>query len=41
MFTNYLRVMKALTFSTFGGPEVLQYTNVPEPVLKQDELFVK
>jgi NADPH:quinone reductase len=33
--------MKALTFSTFGGPEVLQYINVPDPVLKQGELLVQ
>jgi NADPH:quinone reductase len=33
--------MKALTFSTFGGPEVLQYMDIPEPVLKEGELLVQ
>lgn len=33
--------MKALTFSSFGGPEVLQYRDVAEPVLKQDEILVQ
>jgi NADPH:quinone reductase len=33
--------MKALTFSTFGGPEVLQYIDVPDPVLQQGELLVQ
>lgn len=37
----YLRRMKALTFSTFGGPEVLQYIDIPEPELKQGELLVQ
>jgi NADPH:quinone reductase len=33
--------MKALTFSAFGGPEVLEYMDIPEPVVKQDELLVQ
>jgi len=33
--------MKALTFSTFGDPEVLEYKDVPIPVLKADEVLVK
>lgn len=33
--------MKALTFSSFGGPEVLTYTDVPEPVLKPGEIMLK
>lgn len=33
--------MKALTFSSFGGPEVLEYTDVPNPVLKPNEILVK
>lgn len=33
--------MKALTFSVFGGPEVLQYIEVPDPALKQGELLVQ
>jgi NADPH:quinone reductase len=41
MFTIYLYPMKALTFSVFGGPEVLQYIDVPDPVLQQGELLVQ
>ncbi|WP_184546242.1 quinone oxidoreductase family protein [Mucilaginibacter sp. FT3.2] len=33
--------MKALTFSTFGGPEVLEYIDIPEPVLKPGELLIE
>ncbi|HVF80469.1 MAG TPA: quinone oxidoreductase [Flavisolibacter sp.] len=33
--------MKALTFSQFGGPEVLEYTDVPEPPLKEGEVLVE
>ncbi len=33
--------MKALTFTSFGGPQVLEYTDVPDPVLKPDEILVK
>lgn len=33
--------MKALTFSTFGGPDVLQYIDVPAPGLKSGELLVQ
>jgi NADPH:quinone reductase len=33
--------MKALTFSTFGGPEVLEYTDVAEPILKPNEVLVQ
>ncbi len=33
--------MKALTFSTFGGPEVLQYIDIPKPTLKNGELLVQ
>lgn len=32
--------MKALTFSSFGGPEVLDYMDVVNPVLKQGEILV-
>src|SRR5689334_22982256 len=32
--------MKALTFSSFGNPDVLEYTDVNEPVLKQDEILL-
>jgi NADPH:quinone reductase len=33
--------MKALTFSTFGTPEVLKYIDVAEPTLKSDEVLVQ
>jgi NADPH:quinone reductase len=33
--------LKALTFSTFGGPEVLQYIDVAEPILKPNEVLVQ
>jgi NADPH2:quinone reductase len=33
--------MKALTFSSFGGSEVLEYIDVPNPVLKEGELLVQ
>jgi NADPH:quinone reductase len=33
--------LKALTFSKFGGPEVLEYIDVAEPVLKPNEVLVQ
>ena len=33
--------MKALTISTFGGPDVLDYREVPDPVLKDGEILVE
>jgi NADPH2:quinone reductase len=33
--------MKALTFSTFGDSDVLNYIEVQNPVLKEDEILVK
>lgn len=33
--------MKALTFSSFGKPDVLEYIEVNDPVLKQDEILVQ
>jgi NADPH:quinone reductase len=33
--------MKALTFSVFGKPDVLEYIQVNDPVLKQDEILVE
>lgn len=33
--------MKALTFSTFGGPGVLAYIDIAEPVLQPGELLVQ
>ncbi len=33
--------MKALIFETFGGPEVLQYKEIPDPAIKENELLVR
>lgn len=33
--------MKALVFNSFGGPEVLEYSDVEEPVLHPDEILVR
>jgi NADPH2:quinone reductase len=33
--------MKALTFSAFGDSDVLEYTDLPIPVLKNDEILVE
>ncbi|WP_314578500.1 zinc-binding dehydrogenase [Enterococcus gilvus] len=33
--------MKALYFETFGGSEVLQYGELPAPILKEEEVLVK
>ena len=33
--------MRALTFTSFGKPDVLEYTEVNNPVLKQDEILVE
>jgi NADPH2:quinone reductase len=33
--------MKALTFSTFGSPGVLEYIDIPNPVLKPGELLIE
>ncbi len=33
--------MKALTFSTFGGPDVLQYIDIPAPILQPNEVLVQ
>lgn len=33
--------MKALVFDTFGGPEVLHYREIADPVIKEDEILVK
>lgn len=33
--------MKALIFEKFGGPEVLQYTDIPGPVMKENEILVR
>lgn len=33
--------MKALTFSTFGGPDVLKYIDIPAPILQPNEVLVQ
>jgi NADPH2:quinone reductase len=33
--------MKALTFSAPGSPDVLEYLEVEDPVLKQEEILVE
>ena len=33
--------MKAVRFHEFGGPEVLKYEDVPEPVLRKDQVLVR
>ncbi|PGV49248.1 quinone oxidoreductase [Bacillus sp. AFS037270] len=33
--------MKALVFNTFGGPDVLEYTEIGQPVIRPDEVLVK
>ena len=33
--------MKAVVFRQHGGPEVLEYTDVPEPVVRANEVLVE
>lgn len=33
--------MKALTFSTFGNSDVLEYIDIPNPIVKSDEILVE
>ena len=33
--------MKALTFSAFGGSDVLEYLDIPAPELRSDEILVE
>ncbi|MDM5333705.1 quinone oxidoreductase [Ureibacillus composti] len=33
--------MKALIFEKFGGPDVLQYKEIPNPILKENEILVR
>lgn len=35
------RKMKALIFEKFGGPEVLQYKDISNPVIKENEILVR
>src|SRR5690242_14027021 len=34
-------VMKAVRFHEFGGPEVLKYENIPDPVARKDQVLVR
>src|SRR6185369_1863630 len=33
--------MKAIRFHEFGGPEVLKYEDIPNPVLRKDQVLVR
>jgi NADPH:quinone reductase-like Zn-dependent oxidoreductase len=33
--------MKAIVFQEFGGPEVLRYSDIPDPRLRQDQVLVR
>jgi NADPH:quinone reductase-like Zn-dependent oxidoreductase len=33
--------MKAIRYHAYGGPEVLQYEDVPEPTIRKDEVLVR
>jgi NADPH:quinone reductase-like Zn-dependent oxidoreductase len=33
--------MKAIRFHEFGGPEVLKYEDVPDPVLRKDQVLIR
>ncbi|MBM7692951.1 NADPH2:quinone reductase [Peribacillus deserti] len=33
--------MKALVFSEFGGPEVLTYTEIPDPIIRSNDILVE
>ncbi|HUN87231.1 MAG TPA: zinc-binding dehydrogenase [Terriglobales bacterium] len=33
--------MKAIVFQEFGGPEVLQFRDIPDPKLRQDQVLVR
>jgi NADPH:quinone reductase-like Zn-dependent oxidoreductase len=33
--------MRAITISTFGGPEVLTYATVPKPIPGADEVLIR
>ncbi|MEW4282185.1 quinone oxidoreductase family protein [Priestia koreensis] len=33
--------MKALVFKKFGGPDVLTYETIPDPIIKEDEVLVR
>ena len=33
--------MKAIRYQEFGGPEVLKYEDVPDPVLREDQVLIR
>lgn len=33
--------MKALTFSKFGSPDVLEYIEIPKPIISKNEVLLK
>lgn len=39
--TQEVRKMKALTFSKFGSPDVLEYIDIPKPQIKENEILVE
>ena len=41
MLPTHLKGMKALYFTKFGGPEVLTYGTVPDPVLTPKAILVQ
>jgi NADPH2:quinone reductase len=41
LIVNEVIQLKALMFKTFGGPEVLEYGEIAEPVIGSDELLVR
>jgi hypothetical protein len=38
---NKYQIMKALTLSGFGSSDVLEYREVNDPILKDEEVLVK
>src|SRR5919198_1362582 len=40
-FSLETKTMRAITFSTPGGPEVLQLTEVPDPTPRPEQLLVR
>ncbi|GER68690.1 hypothetical protein [Weizmannia acidilactici] len=33
--------MNALIFEEFGGPDVLQYKDIPDPIINENEILVR
>src|SRR5919204_2482771 len=40
-FGGFGAAMKAIRFHEFGGPEVLRYEDVPDPVPRKDQVLVR